>query len=397
MSHDVIVVGGGPAGSVTAMLLARAGYDVLLLERQQFPRAKPCGDCVSPGANAILHRLGVWDDVLRAGPAMLDGWKMTTQSGVTFSVSFSELAGAANAAHGIAIRRELFDSVLLAHAQRAGVRVTHGAHVTDLLYDRRSVAGVRVRSDEGVREIRARAVVGADGLRSIVARRLNAHTRAPRLTKTSFTLHTSLASAHSFGEMRLGDRACLGIAPVDGQPHGTHNVTLVLQSGSFDARRGAKHIFQQGLRQFGLEVQLNGDRLLTSGPFDWPIRAVSHDGAALVGDAAGYYDPFTGQGIYQALAGAELLAGHLDAALRKGPAPRRALAGYEQEHRQLYAATRRLQRIVEFICARPRLADYAFGKCRQNGDAARELIAATGDLIPAESLFSARFLMRLFR
>lgn len=393
---DAIVVGGGPAGSITALLLARAGHDVMLLERSRFPRAKPCGDCLSPGANAILQRLGVWDDVLRAAPAFLRGWKLTSPGGVAFSVAFDEITGDARAQRSLAIRRDLFDAVLLDHARAAGVRVLHEAHVQALTFDRtRAVTGVRARMLGNVTALNARVVIGADGLRSVVARRLDAHSRRPRLRKTSFTLHTRLTGERAMGEMQLLRGACLGIAPIDNRRDGMHNITLVLPKGSIDARQGKPDVVQGWLKRFGMDVHLNGEPMLTSGPFDWPVRAVSFDGAALVGDAGGYYDPFTGQGIYQALAGAELLAGELDHALRNGPITRTALAGYEAANRRLRQSARRLQQIIEFVCAHPSLADFAFARCAHNRPAARELLGATGDLVRADSLFSARFLVSL--
>lgn len=370
MSWDAVVVGAGPAGSATAARLAGRGWRVLLLDRAEFPRRKPCGECVNPAGVAALSRLGVLDRVLELGPAPLGGWRIHAGDERSFLGRFPP------GVRGLAVPRDRLDALLLDHARAAGAVVRTGVRVTHLL--RGGGGAVRGVLTEGG-EIEARVVVGADGLRSVVLRRLRLLRRRPRLRKLALTAHLRGAGPlDGWGELRARGRRCIGLAEVGG---GLANATVVVPAAEAAEVRGDPGaFFDRALR----ESDVRGERVddvLATGPFDFPVRRAVADGALLVGDAAGYYDPFTGQGIYRALRGAELAARALDAALRSGDVSLRALAGYERARRRAFAPGELLQHGVEAFVARPRLLRAAASVLawRPLGDA---VIRATGDLRP---------------
>jgi flavin-dependent dehydrogenase len=136
--------------------------------------------------------------------------------------------------------------------------------------------------------------------------------------------------------------------------------------------------------------------VLASGPFDQPARDVVAPGAALVGDAAGYFDPFTGQGIFQAIAGGMLLARAIADALR-GARAHRPLRNYARAHAALVDAPRRVQRGIDFVLKRPALSDRCFRALANAPSAAAALIAVTGDLQRPASLLSAPALISFLR
>lgn len=390
---DVVIVGAGPAGSALAFRLARWGHAVLLLDRAEFPRRKPCGECVNPAGVAELRDLGVLPAVEAAGPARLEGWRIRAGRGGGFEGSFPAPL------IGLGIPRSTLDALLVEHARAAGAEVRTGVRVTDLLRDDEGgVAGVRVVSGEGERDLRARLVVGADGLRSVVLRRLGLLRRGPRLRKLALTAHVrglegSGVDLDGRGELRASDSGCVGIASVG---DGTANASVVLTGRAAEEARGdAEGCFERALARYGFAGAERVDGVLATGPFDWPVRSAVADGALLVGDAAGYYDPFTGQGIFRALRGAALAAEVVDRALRGGRVSAAALLPYERARRTAFGAGERVQKLVEALVSRPALLGALSPRLLRRPALADAVIAVTGDVRPARSLLNPALLARL--
>ena len=386
-SREVVVVGAGPAGAAAAARLAEAGRDVLLLDRAAFPRRKPCAECVNPAGVLALRELGVWDAVEAAGPGRLAGWRIGAGAGHAFDGWFDA------AEPGAAIPRLLLDDILFRSAVRRGAEPRTG-RVVDVVRDGSRVAGVRVRAEGGEREVRARLVVGADGLRSVLVRRLGLLARAPRLRKVALTAHVAgFRSDAGRGEVHVSRRGCLGVAGVGG---GLANVTVVA-AGEEAKRVGGDPAgyFDRALAEYGFPWLERVDEVLATGPFDWPVRRAVADGALLVGDAAGYYDPFTGQGIYRALKGAALAAGVADAALGAGDTSRARLQPYERERRRAFAPGERMQRVIEAFVARPALLGAVADRFARRPALADTMVRAddgeraAGDAVPGDGAVPA--------
>ena len=386
---DIIVVGGGPAGAATATHLARQGRRVTLVERATFPRPKPCGDCLSAAATPLLAELGVLPAVLRAGAARIREWRIRSPAGHVCEGRFDGTSA-------LALERRVLDDIFLRAAVDAGVAVVR-ARITGL-----TGSGVRLGAPGRERTLSAPLVVGADGLRSTTARQAGLIRRRPRLGKVSLTTHGSGDPAlFGHGEMHVLDGACFGLAPAGA---GRFNLTLVVHERH--ARDlgaiGADAFFRRWLdRAASIRARVRPDALdrpfLASGPFDWPTRSPIAPRLALVGDAAGYYDPFTGQGIHHALAGARMLAEALEGvslARRQSLAP--ALDRYARAHRRLARPSRLVQRAVELALAEPDRADRVLRRLSRAPAATDRLVEVTGDLRSPIALLSPRPLSSFF-
>ena len=393
-------MGAGPAGSTTALLLARAGASVLLLDRARFPRDKPCSEYLSPATTDVLERLGVGilAAVERTTHARLYGMKVVAPGGAAMVGRFR----GASRPYSFAIPRTSFDAILVAAAARAGARVSEGTTVEDLVWDRGAVAGVVARSRNGQRATcRARIVIGADGLRSVVARRLGlVRTSPPR--RFAFTAHVAdVGGVDELGELHVSDRGYVGLGPVGA---GLTTVALVLPlSVVRGSGRDYRSEFVAELNRFpGLAGRFDARRLvrevLTTGPFAQWARVAALPGALLVGDAADFFDPFTGQGIHTALRGAELVAESLIPGLtdpgRKPGVPGVSRA-YASARRREFAGKWLLERLIGLGVGSPALTDRVVGRLARRPDLADLLVSATGNVLPARRVFTPSVLARL--
>lgn len=406
--YDVAVVGAGPAGAATALRLARAGWQVLLLDRARFPRAKACAEYFSPGVVSALQELGCWQSIAALPHARLAGMELVAPGGGRHLVAYPAGAGPRQA---LAMRRELLDEALVAAAGQAGVTLALGAVVTSLRVRPGEPAelGVRAASGEPLERttpdafdggrVRARLVVGADGARSQVARWLGLE--APLRWPARLGLVTHYRGVHGLrdhGELHVGRGVYLGLAPLGG---GEVNVGLVTSRRTARALGGAEAVLGWALARLprAMAVLAEGrrcDKLRGVAPLAHRCRQPYATCALLVGDAAGFLDPFTGEGVYRALRGADEAAAVADAALRAGDYSAAALAPYAARRRRAFAAKDRLCLLIQAFVAAPALLDYAVPRLNGRPEAAA-LAAALGDLAPAAAVLRPGRLLALLR
>lgn len=393
---DVAVVGAGPAGSSLALRLAREGAGVVLLDARSFPRSKPCGDCLSPGATPLLRELGVLESLREQDGGSLTGWRVRSPGGTWFGGRFRHGRGRGPAA-GLSLPRRELDATLLAAARHAGARHLERTRAVGLLREAGRVRGLRVR-DPGGREraLRSRFVVGADGLRSTVARRLGPVRTGPRRRLGLVRRVRAPDGPERTGELRLGADGVLGRTPVGGN---RYNLTLVVPRARAPAvSRDREGYLRRRIAGYGLGGWLDASdpasAIEITGPFEVKPDRVAVPGALLAGDAAGYFDPLTGQGLYRALATARLAARTLIRSVDEPAREAAELRRYRHDLRRLLAPGQRVQRWVDAAVSRPAVIDRLAPLLAARPGLASLLFEVTGDRLPARRLFHPGALLR---
>jgi flavin-dependent dehydrogenase len=372
--NDVIVVGAGPAGSVAAGVLARAGVRVQVVDRATFPRPKLCGDTVNPGALACLDRLGLSDVVRRRGRP-IDGMLVTGEGGVAIEARY------ANGLRGWSLGRSDLDWSLLEQAIQAGAAfepriLVRGAIVTDGPRGK-VVTGVETR--DGM--LRAPVVIAADGHRSRVAFGLGLarHPGQPRRWAVGAYFEGD-GGTSSLGEMHIRRGWYVGVAPVGALT----NVCLVVDPARVkkDAFANPTALIQHVLaHDTALRDRFAGRRLVgppvVLGPLAVESMGESVDGLIVAGDAAGFVDPMTGDGLRFAVRGGELAAAAAFEALQHGwrGVHQRLAANRRRE----FAPKWRFNRALRSLVASPAAVRAAGMGARLSPGLVRALVARAGD------------------
>lgn len=348
---DVAIAGAGPAGALAALILARAGVRVRVFERARFPRPKLCGDTLNPGALAVLRRhLDVAPLVALSDP--IDGMILTGPGGVRIHATYG--AGLT----GRAVTRDVLDAWLVDQAVAAGAAVEEGASVRGAAVAEGRVRGLRVETAGRAVAHDARVVIAADGRRSALAFG-RGHARQPRRPRRWAIggYFTGVETMPRLGEMHVRRGHYLGVAPV---PGGLTNACLVIPHHHGDAPMSVPaEMLARSLREdtslgprFARAVPVSAPVVL--GPMAVDARGAGEPGLLLAGDAAGFIDPITGDGLRFALAGAELAAAVALDVLSGRTTVERAHLELAARRQAAFAGKWRFNRAVRALVASPR-------------------------------------------
>ncbi len=417
---DAIVVGAGPGGSVAATVMARAGLDVLLVEKERFPRDKICGDAISGKSVDVLRELGMLDRMVAS--EALGSWGVTFSGpmGDEVAIPFTKEFDRPVAPGFVSTRLE-FDQMVFSYAEESGATIWQDTTVVGLLAgengdpvdgDNRAsngqplpgISGVRLKRDGVEADVRAPVVIAADGAYSVVVRELGidqldekhycAGLRAYYKGVTGFHPRNNI-------EIHFVDESIPGYFWIFPLPDNRANVGVGMLSSVVKKRDiKLKKLLDElvDLPQFRERFE-NAERIGPIKGWGLPLgskpRKMAGDGWMLTGDAASLIDPFTGEGIGNAMVSGWKAAEWVSKAKAAGRYDAEFLLGYEQEVMDRLRNELRLSHMMQRLGNWKWLLNLVVKKASRSDELADALSCMFDDLDERRQLVSPLFYLRV--
>jgi len=397
-STEIAIVGGGPAGAALAINLRRRGHEVVLFERRAEPRWRACGVYSSPLSRRRLSALGFTNAELATLIRPISAMVVRQVDGPTVRLEYPAPR------HACGFERVGLDSLLLERADQAGAEVRQRAVIRQVEFAGHRRGRLLVADVAGSRWWSARLIVGADGPRSIVARSAGVVIPNRRFRRAGITVHVADHSAAPEGEameaqLFLGSGWYCGIAPV---PGGRVNVGIVLGEDALrrqladgeDVNAVVANILAR-LPKEGRQWQALApmDPVQVALPLAHRVRRAAGSRFLLVGDAAGFVDPLSGEGLHRALVSAEMAAEAITLWTHRGG----RLEAYDRRLKARFRNKDLVSWVLQAFLERSWAMSYALERLGRREALGRTFALALADLTPPSRVLDPRFLGRLLR
>src|SRR5580700_6043188 len=331
---DIVIVGGGPAGSTAGTLLAKHGWNVAIFEKERFPRFK-IGESLLPGSVRTFERMGVKEKIDKADVIVKHGGKIISACGTRSNRFLFCDAFRCKYPTAYQVERSMFDQLLLDHAAENGCRVSQGTNVTNLAFDQ---DGVTVRV--GDKTIHARFLIDCSGRNSLIGSRFKLRQNYPHLRKFSLYAHFEGVDRDPgidgtlTNMIRCRDR-WIWMIPITAKKT---SIGVVLDAETFKRMKMKPEVAYTRILEENPEVigKMSRAKRVTevhaAGEYSFRNKRLTGDRWVLAGDAAGFIDPVWSSGVFLAVLSGEKAADMLDRTLRD---PHRRAAEFARYERHL--------------------------------------------------------------
>ncbi len=413
-AYDVIVIGGGPAGCAMALDLNRRGYDVALCDQAKFPRDKVCGEFISPGADPILEQLGVLSSIEALSPKRLKGVAISSYESAELEIDYPTSTETGLSPTSLSVPRYQLDALFLKQVQNAGVKVFEQHKITDFIFDDGCVVGVKGWDETKTSfSLNGKLVVDAGGRNAVSLRKFNLKREPKGNSKIAFSAHwQGVRLPHDYCYMHVSHPGYTGISSVG---NGRANVVLVVEAreksldltqktltgdGKLALRGGAEAFYHRVLMQNSRRCKMleGGERVEPVRSVEslaFAVKPVPCGGLVLVGDATGFIDPFTGEGIYLSLRSSQLAGEVIHSGFQNSNFSRNFLSVYDERRKQEFGGKFLLSRILQGLIYNRVLCNRVMKSLSANRVLAETLVGVIGDILPAKKVVSLKFLLQL--
>ncbi|UCH63788.1 MAG: NAD(P)/FAD-dependent oxidoreductase [Fidelibacterota bacterium] len=402
MTYDLIIVGSGPSGAAAAMFARRYSLRTLLLDKAAFPRDKICGDALSGKSVAILRELNLLDGVRRLPGATISRIIFTSPRHTELAIDLKR-SSLNQVPEGFVIRRRNFDRFLFEEARRAADTCLESFTVTDLVYEDGFVCGVRGRQGDNAEiEHRGRIVLGADGYNSLVARKTDLYHHDPRHWVVALRQYYHNVSGLSDQiELHYVDEVIPGYFWIFPLENGCANVGIgMLHQYIKDQKVDLRQALKAAIDSPAFRERFTGAESLEE-PVGWNLpvgskhRRIVGNGFMLLGDAAGLIDPFTGEGIGNALYSARFAVGTAREAIKAEDVSETFLARYDKRLWDAIGGELRVSTQLQKIGRYRLLLNFVISKAARNGQVSDLIAGMIANEVPRKQLANPLFYLKL--
>ena len=332
---DVIVIGAGPAGSVAAMYLGKAGKRVLLVDKSEFPRDKVCGDAQGRRAGAIIKELGLYSEYEKTEGKGIYGLTLSSPNGTHINLYVADRNGPPP---GFVRKRMVFDNFLFQSAKKIATEF-RVLNVSDLIIEDGFVKGIRGVNKKGeAEEHRANIVMGADGANSIVASKLGIGSNPPEHFIVALrAYYKNVGNLSDLIEIHLVKRIIPGYFWIFPLPNNEANVGIGMITKDMNQKKiNLKQALLEEIKQNPIFVDRFKNAELVGDIKGWSLPVASHhkkchgNGWLLLGDAAALIDPLSGEGVGNAMIAGKIAAQVAVEALEKNDFNEKFLERYDK-------------------------------------------------------------------